>query len=79
HKMLEMQGKAEGPLSVADMSSAWTDWCRQRYLNFINEEAFNRDFFGDEIYEQRSSFYRSICRLFEGGNLGGIRITGKRT
>ena len=65
-------------LQVTDMSDAWRKWCYQRYHHFVAEENFNRSFFGDEIYRQRSSFYHTICELFMQNKLGGLRVTGRK-
>lgn len=65
-------------LQLTDMSDAWRDWCYQRYHNFVAEEDFNRSFFGDEIYWQRSSFYHTICELFMQNKLGGLRVIGRK-
>jgi len=34
--------------------------------------------YGDQLYEQRLRFYQAIANLFENGNLGGLRISGKK-
>jgi cyclopropane fatty-acyl-phospholipid synthase-like methyltransferase len=65
-------------LHITDMSDTWRDWCYQRYHDFVAEEDFNRRFFGDEIYQQRSSFYRTICELFMQKKLGGLRVIGQK-
>ena len=65
-------------LRFTDMSEAWREWCYDRYHNFIAKEDFNRSFFGDKIYEQRSNFYHTICELFMQNKLGGLRVVGRK-
>jgi len=65
-------------LDWVDMTPQWQPWTAQRYENFIAEEEFNANFFGPKIFHNRSQFYRTIRDLFVGGNLGGVRITGRK-
>jgi hypothetical protein len=33
---------------------------------------------GEKLFNDRCGFYEVIDRLFAGGNLGGVRITGRK-
>lgn len=65
-------------LSVVDLDESWSAWTQNRYHEFQAEAEQHRAFFGDQLFEDRLFFYRAIAGLFEGGNLGGIRITGRK-
>jgi cyclopropane fatty-acyl-phospholipid synthase-like methyltransferase len=65
-------------LSVVDLDESWGTWTQNRYHDFQAEAEQNRAFFGDQLFEDRLSFYQTIAGLFKGGNLGGIRITGRK-
>jgi cyclopropane fatty-acyl-phospholipid synthase-like methyltransferase len=65
-------------LSVVDLDEPWRTWTQNRYYNFQAEAEAHRAFFGDRLFEDRLSFYKTIAGLFEGGHLGGIRITGRK-
>lgn len=65
-------------LNIIDMTEAWKDWTRTRNENFFAESEFYRDLFGPKVFNNRSQFYQTISELFEGGNLGGVRILGRK-
>jgi ABC-type nitrate/sulfonate/bicarbonate transport system substrate-binding protein/cyclopropane fatty-acyl-phospholipid synthase-like methyltransferase len=65
-------------LVAEDMTPQWRPWTADRYLQFVREEAFNRPFFGEKIFNNRAYFYRSIRDLFASGHVGGVRIIGRK-
>ncbi|MEQ8704731.1 MAG: methyltransferase domain-containing protein [Phaeodactylibacter sp.] len=65
-------------LSVVDMDQPWREWTRDRYRAFKADAVQNRAFFGAELFESRLSFYETVADLFAGGNIGGVRITGRK-
>ena len=73
---LEAAGFTE--IKLQDMSEAWRVWTQQRRDAFQTEAAGHRALFGDQLYDERLSFYKVIAGLFAGGNLGGVRITGRK-
>ncbi len=65
-------------IQIVPRTAVWQDWTKHRYQDFVAEADKNRDFFGEKIYENRARFYQTIAELFQGGNLGGARILGKK-
>lgn len=65
-------------LKLQPMTDSWKSWTRSRYEQFKEESYRHRSLFGDQLYGQRLQFYRAIANLFENGNLGGLRISGRK-
>jgi len=63
---------------AVDLSESWRAWTKARHETFKNAKDANLKLHGEEVFAQRVSFYESVDRLFAGGNLGGIRVTGRR-
>lgn len=79
-KTYESDLKAAGFTEILekDQTEAWTDWTAKRHQDFIAKETEHRRLYGDDAYEQRAYFYKTISDLFEEGILGGVRFTGHR-
>ncbi len=67
-----------GNLRFKIMNEPWQAWTKKRYEDFVKDEKQQRLVFGDEIYQERRDFYQTIAQLFKNGNLGGVRILGKK-
>lgn len=67
-----------GNLRFKIMNEAWQAWTQKRYEDFVKDETQQRLVFGDEIYQKRRDFYQTIAQLFKNGNLGGVRILGRK-
>ncbi len=67
-----------GGLRFKIMNDPWQNWTQKRYEDFVKNEAAQKSFFGEEIYQKRRDFYETMAKLFKAGNLGGIRIYGKK-
>ena len=65
-------------LHVEDLSAPWTAWTRARHELYLAAEEETVAMHGRTLFEDRVAFYRAIDELFAGGNLGGVRITGRR-
>ncbi len=65
-------------LKVEELTTSWISWCNQRYQQFISDKN-NPQLFGEQIFESRKQFYCTVKDLFNGGNLGGIRVTGVKS
>jgi len=73
----QLQGVGFKELAVEHLTDPWRDWCNKRYKDFVNDQS-NISLYGDEVYQSRVKFYETIKNLFNGGNLGGVRITGQK-
>ncbi len=65
-------------VEVDDLTDTWRKWTAARHRLYVESEAETVALHGRELYESRVHFYRAIDQLFDGGNLGGVRITGRR-
>lgn len=65
-------------LEIDDMSEDWRQFTHERYLAFCNDRQRHAQVHGDVIVDGLESFYATVDRLFSGGNLGGIRLVGRK-
>jgi len=61
---------------VDDLTGDWTQYTKQRTKEFDSNDL--APIIGDDTYKNLASFYQNIAKLFEGGNLGGLRIIAKK-
>jgi cyclopropane fatty-acyl-phospholipid synthase-like methyltransferase len=60
------------------LTPEWIQWCVDRSNQYDASKDMQIQTFGEKIYNQRSSFYAQVKRLFLSGKLGGVRITGRK-
>jgi len=65
-------------IEVIDMTKPWKAWTKARHLSFRDSREETVLIHGQYLFNSRCSFYEVVDRLFEGGNLGGVKITGRR-
>ena len=65
-------------LEAVDMSAPWTAWTKARAELYAASEAETVALHGRDHFKSRVSFYEDIDRLFAGGRVGGVRITGRK-
>ena len=65
-------------VECVDLTSLWRQWTKARHKAFVTTKAQSIATHGQDHYAARSKFYQAIDSLFEGGRLGGVRITGRR-
>ena len=61
-----------------DLTTGWKPWVEERYQKFIKSKEESITIFGEEVFQHRSEFYRTVRDLFKSGNIGGTLITAKR-
>jgi SAM-dependent methyltransferase len=66
------------PVSVTDMSEAWTDYTRERYEAFRIDRSRHQVVHGRAVAEGLEDFFRTIADLYGAGVLGGLRIVAAR-
>lgn len=65
-------------LKFEDLSDSWKDWVNFRYqLHNQNKEELLK-LYDEAVFKSQASFYHKVAQLFNGGNLGGMCITGKK-
>jgi len=65
-------------VEATDLTPQWTRWTRLRHKLYRASAEQTIALHGSPLYEQRVHFYEAIDRLFDGGNLGGVQISGRR-
>lgn len=65
-------------VEVVDMSEPWAAFVRQRWRDFRAQRERNLRLHGEEIVDGLDEFYRAVVALFDGGNLGGIRLVARK-
>jgi len=75
-KQLELAGFED--IITEDISVSWSDYVRARLRDFETNRARNIRVHGEKITDGLYYFYAIIDKLFTGGNLGGIRISGRK-
>jgi len=65
-------------IELTDMTSAWVPFVSERRDGFLEARERNLRVHGTEIVDELEEFYATIVALFDGGNLGGIRVIARR-
>jgi len=65
-------------IEVVDLTTPWTAWTKARHESYRASRDQTVKDHGEKIFNDRVYFYEVIDSLFAGGNLGGVRITGRR-
>ena len=60
-----------------NVSPTWTDWVNSRLHQHEANKDENISLYGDDVFHSRTLLYSKTAQLFNGGNLGGVRITGE--
>ncbi len=67
-----------GNVQVTDMTEPWTCFVRQRYDAFCGARARHMRVHGAEIVDGLDDFFATMAQLYEGGNLGGLRLVAQK-
>lgn len=73
----ELEGAGFVGLESSDLTQDWTQWTDERYQAFVKDEHSHKRLFGQQVYQQRAHFYRTVRDLFAEGVLGGVRFLGR--
>jgi len=65
-------------IELIDKTDCWKNFVKERIEKFIENRNHQINVHDIEIVEELEDFYEKIFRLFEGGNLGGLRIIAKK-
>ena len=61
-----------------DMSSSWTEFTKERIIQFNSEKERNERVHGKEVVDSLNSFYNFVGKYYSNGKLGGIRFLAKK-
>ncbi len=65
-------------LKIDDLSEDWRQFTHERYVAYCSDRQRHEQVHGDLLVDGLESFYAAVERLFSGGNLGGLRLTGQK-
>ena len=65
-------------IQAHDMTEPWTQFVRGRLDGFRAARERHRRVHGEAIVEGLEDFFATMTRLYEGGNLGGIRLVARK-
>lgn len=65
-------------VQVTDMTNQWREFVSGRLQMFRDQRERNLRVHGAEIADGLEDFYSTVSNLYDGGNLGGIRIVATR-
>lgn len=65
-------------IDVTDMTHDWTDFVAERLGAFRSARTELTDRYNPATVASLDRFYATVASLFDGGNLGGIRLTATR-
>lgn len=65
-------------IEFTDVSEVWTEWVNTRYRKHAENKEENTLLYGDAVFSSRNNLYEETAKLFNSGNLGGMRITGQK-
>lgn len=65
-------------IQVEDMTQRWTQFVRDRLDEFHAKRPRHLRVHGETIVRGLEDFFATITRLYEGGNLGGLRLVARK-
>lgn len=65
-------------INFVEMTSEWTEYVTKRLKQFVETKKGYTAVHGEEAYSGLLDFYTAVATLFNGGNLGGVRIVAQR-
>ena len=74
----ELEDAGFTAIDFQDMSAPWGTFCAERLAAFRAASDHKVAVHGPDTVEALDFFYATICRLFDGGRLGGTRIIARK-
>lgn len=74
----QLRGAGFDDIELTDMTGTWIPFVKERKEDFFRRRERNLQVHGADIVNGLEEFYTSIVALFEGGNLGGVRVIAKK-
>ena len=66
-------------VSFVDMTDSWSAFVKARYEDFLEKKDSFAEIHGMDAFESLSHFFNAMnILLFQGNNLGGVRIHGTK-
>lgn len=64
-------------IETIDMTEDWAEFARKRLAAWRENRASHVAVQGEDAFAAQETFYAVIARLFDGGSLGGVRVTAR--
>lgn len=74
----QLQSSGLQNVQFIDMTAEWTEYVSNRLDQFISMKDRFIAVHGDDAYAGLLEFYTAVATLFNGGNLGGVRIIAQK-
>jgi cyclopropane fatty-acyl-phospholipid synthase-like methyltransferase len=66
-------------LQFQDLTTDWTKFCADRVANMEKQKKELVKLHGADMFDRLQYFYKRVSELFDGGNLGGVRVVARKT
>lgn len=76
--VMDLQAAGFTDIGFTDMTAPWTGFCRERLAAFRAGRGRHEAVHGAEVFAALDEFYSTVLMLFEGGNMGGVRVTATK-
>ena len=77
--VMDLQTAGFTDIAFTDMTAPWTGFCRERLATFRAGRERHEAVHGAEVFAALDEFYSTVLMLFEGGNMGGVRVTATKS
>lgn len=74
----DLQNAGFTEIGFTDMTAPWTAFCRERLEAYRAGRERHEAVHGRQVFEALDEFYATVLGLFEGGNMGGVRVTATK-
>ncbi|MEM9062132.1 MAG: class I SAM-dependent methyltransferase [Pseudomonadota bacterium] len=74
----ELEAAGFTALDLQDESDRWGGFCADRLNAFRAVREEKQAVHGAEVVEALDTFYQTMCDLFSGGSLGGVRVIARK-
>lgn len=74
----ELEAAGFADIEMVDLSDPWKRWTKARHESYRASKEETVKMHSEKLFNDRVAFYEVIDSLFAGGNLGGVRITGRK-
>ena len=65
-------------IQFEDVTDKWSHFVKNRVLRFDENKNRHTNIHGPELTNHLETFYQTVSNLFQGGNLGGVKISGRK-
>ena len=65
-------------IQFEDVTDSWGNFVQERIQVYHQNRERNLRIHGEALTDHLGNFYQTVSNLFQGGNLGGVRVSGKK-